>query len=60
MARRVIFGLFAFFAVVYPLSGMLTDLNQANTFDLLVKVGLVIFVVALVIFRHGKIEQSAV
>lgn len=60
MARRVIFGLFAFFAVVYPLSGMLTNLNQANTFDLLVKVGLVIFVVALVIFRHGKIEQSAV
>lgn len=52
--RRVIFGLFAFFAIIYPLSGLLTDLNQANTFDLLVKVGLVVFITTLVISRRGK------
>jgi hypothetical protein len=52
----MIFGLFAFFAVIYPLSGLLTDLNQANTFDLLTKVGLVVFVAALVITRRGKVE----
>jgi hypothetical protein len=56
LSRWMIFGLFAFFAVIYPLSGLLTDLNQANTFDLLTKVGLVVFVAALVITRRGKVE----
>jgi hypothetical protein len=56
--RRIILGLVAFFVIVYPLSGPISDLNQANTFDLLVKVGLVIYIVGLVIYARRTTQPS--
>jgi hypothetical protein len=51
LARRLIFGLIAFFAVIYPLSGLLSDVTQSNAFDLFVQVGLVVYAVSLSLYR---------
>jgi hypothetical protein len=59
IVRRIVLGLVAFFVVIYPVSGLIIDLNQANMFDLLVKVGLVIYIVTLVIYSRRTAQPVA-
>lgn len=50
--RRLIYGLVAFFTVAYPLSGLLPSLEQQNAFNIMVQVGLILYLVILSIHRR--------
>jgi len=56
--RVSIYGLVAFFTVVYPLSGLLTELSQQNAFNTLVEVGLILYIVGLSLFVNRRAPQS--
>jgi hypothetical protein len=51
--RRLIYGLVAFFTIAYPLSGLLPLLEQQNAFNIMVQVGLILYLVILSIRRTG-------
>jgi hypothetical protein len=55
LARRLVLGLVAFFAIIYPLSGLLGEVTQLNSFDLLVQVGLVMYAVVLALYRRKNV-----
>lgn len=59
LTRWLILGLTVFFTLVYPLSGLLTDIQQANAFDVLVQVGLVVYTVVLALYIARKSNPSA-
>jgi hypothetical protein len=46
-ARQLIFSLIFFFTVLYPLSGLVADLNIQNSLDTLVRVGMIIYLFVL-------------
>jgi hypothetical protein len=50
--KALIFSLVAFFTIVYPLSGLLPLLEQQNAFNVLVQVGLILYLVILSISRR--------
>jgi CDP-diglyceride synthetase len=50
--RRLIYGLVAFFTIAYPLSGLLPLLEQQNAFNIMVQVGLILYLVILSIRRR--------
>lgn len=50
--RRLIYGLVAFFTIAYPLSGLLPLLEQQNSFNIMVQVGLILYLVILSIRRR--------
>lgn len=50
--RRLIYGLVVFFTVAYPLSGLLPSLEQQNAFNIMVQVGLILYLVILSIHRR--------
>lgn len=50
--KRLIYGLVAFFTVAYPLSGLLPSLEQQNAFNIMVQVGLILYLVILSIHRR--------
>jgi hypothetical protein len=50
LTRRLIIGLVAFFTIIYPLSGLLTDVMQSNSFNTLVQVALAIYIVVLSLY----------
>jgi hypothetical protein len=56
--RSSIYSLVAFFTVVYPLSGLLTELGQQNAFNTLVEVGLILYIVGLSLFVNKRAPQA--
>ena len=50
--RISIYSLVAFFTLVYPLSGLLSDLAQQNAFNTLVQVGIILYIVGLSLYVH--------
>jgi hypothetical protein len=48
--RIVIYTLVVFFAVVYPLSGLLKELVQQNAFNMLLQAGLILYITILSIY----------
>lgn len=50
--RRLIYGLVAFFTIAYPLSGLLPLLEQQNAFNIMVQVGLILYLVLLSLYRR--------
>lgn len=59
VTRRLIYGLVIFFTIIYPLAGLITELNARNSFDVLVRVGMIIylFMLALYMQRTGDKAQ---
>jgi len=56
--RIIIYILVAFFTIVYPLSGLLTELAQQNTFDILLQVGLILYIVVLSLYVSRQQPES--
>ncbi len=56
--RILVYSLVIFFAVAYPLSGLLPLLEQQNAFNNMVQVGLILYLVILSISRRGETRQS--
>jgi hypothetical protein len=52
--RIIIYTLVAFFTVVYPLSGLLTELTQQNAFNTLMQVGLILYLTGLSLYVSGR------
>jgi CDP-diglyceride synthetase len=52
--KRLIYGLVAFFTVAYPLSGLLPLTEQQNAFNIMVQVGLILYLVILSIRRRDQ------
>lgn len=50
--RVLIYALVGFFTIIYPLSGLLTQATQRNSFDSLVQVGLIIYLFALSLYSR--------
>lgn len=56
LLKILIYGLVAFFTVAYPLSGLLTDSTQRNSFEGLVQVGLIVYLFGLSLYT--RLEQA--
>jgi hypothetical protein len=52
--QAIIYILVAFFTIAYPLSGLLTELTQQNAFNLLLQVGLILYITLLSIFASRR------
>ncbi|MEA3397473.1 MAG: hypothetical protein U9R05_08430, partial [Chloroflexota bacterium] len=52
--RTLIYTLAGFFTIVYPLSGLLTQAAQRNSFDSLVQVGMIIYLFGLSLYTQIK------
>jgi len=64
--RLLIYGLVAFFTLVYPLAGLLTETRHRNALDGLVQAGLIIYLFVLALVdrvnrqqRGGHVEEPA-
>jgi hypothetical protein len=60
--RIIIYVLVAFFTVIYPLSGLLTELAQQNAFNTLMQVGLILYITGLSLYasNHKPVNESPV
>jgi hypothetical protein len=56
--RIIIFILVAFFTIIYPLSGLLKDLTQQNAFNMLMQVGLILYITGLSLFARKQPKQA--
>jgi hypothetical protein len=52
--RVIIYSLVAFFTIIYPLSGLLTELSQQNAFYMLMQVGLILYITGLSLYVNDK------
>jgi hypothetical protein len=52
--RALIYGLVAFFTLVYPLAGLLDQVTQRNAFDALVQVALILYLFGVVLYRQTR------
>ncbi len=52
--RNSIYGLILFFTVIYPLSGLMTELAHQNAFHALVQVGMILYITGLSLYVMGK------
>lgn len=52
--RLSVYGLIIFFTVIYPLSGLMTDLTNQNAFHAFVQVGMILYITALSLFVMGQ------
>jgi predicted membrane channel-forming protein YqfA (hemolysin III family) len=52
--KVVIYVLVAFFTLIYPLSGLLTELSQQNAFNMLLQAGLILFITGLSLYVNGR------
>ncbi len=58
--RVVIYILVAFFTIVYPLSGLLTELSQQNAFNMLLQAGLILYITGFSLYvNRAKTEEAA-
>jgi len=57
LLKILLLGLVAFFTLVYPLSGLLTDLLVWNSFDSLFQAGMIVYLFILAVFVRSKIGQ---
>lgn len=54
----VVYVLVAFFTIVYPLSGLLTELAHQNAFNLLLQAGLILYITLLSIFARQRKSEN--
>jgi hypothetical protein len=58
LLRVLIYVLVGFFAFIYPLAGLLTDMGQRNSFDGLVQIGLIIYIFGLALLTRVEAGRS--
>ncbi len=58
LLRNLIYGVVGFFTIVYPLSGLLTQVADRNTFDGLVQIGLIIYLFFLSLYTRVERAKS--
>jgi len=56
--RIIIYILVAFFTIAYPLSGLLTELAQQNAFNMLLQVGLILYITVLSLYVSRQQPES--
>lgn len=56
LLRNTIYVLVGFFTIIYPLSGLLSQIAERNTFDGLVQIGLIIYLFFLSLYT--RVEKS--
>jgi len=57
--RVVIYILVVFFTIIYPLSGLLTELSQQNAFNMLLQAGLILYITGLSLYvGKNKTEET--
>jgi hypothetical protein len=54
----LIYVLIAFFTIAYPLSGLLTELAQQNAFNMLLQVGLILYITGLSLYVGGQKPEN--
>jgi len=52
--RYSVFGLIIFFTAIYPLSGLLKELSQQNSFHAFVQVGMIAYIAGLSLYVMGR------
>lgn len=56
----VIYILITFFTIIYPLSGLITELSQQNAFNMLLQAGLILYITGISLFvNRSKTKESA-
>jgi len=56
LLRNLIYGIVGFFTIIYPLSGLLTQVADRNTFDGLVQIGLIVYLFFLSLYT--RVDRS--
>lgn len=57
--RTIIYLLVAFFTIAYPLSGLLTELEDQNAFNMLLQSGLILYITILSLYASSHKEKLA-
>lgn len=57
--RTIIYLLVAFFTIAYPLSGLLTELEDQNAFNMLLQSGLILYITILSLYASNHKEKLA-
>jgi len=57
LVRIVTLVLVGFFTIVYPLSGLLTDLSQRNSFNNLIQIGLILYIFGLALHSRTAVNR---
>jgi hypothetical protein len=58
LLRVLVLTLVVFFTIVYPLSGLLTDVTLRNSFDSLVQVGLIVYLFGLSLYTRKEAKPA--
>jgi hypothetical protein len=58
LLRVLIYSLVAFFTLVYPLSGLLSETIQRNSFENIVQVGLILYIFGLALYARARPDKS--
>lgn len=58
LLRWLVAGLVLFFAVVYPLSGLLVDVINRNSFDAIVQVGMIVYLFFLSLYTRLRAKPN--
>jgi len=58
LLRVLIYVLVGFFTIVYPLSGLLTQVTQRNSFDGIVQVGLIVYLFGLSLYTQLEAKRA--
>lgn len=56
--RNSIYGLIVFFTLIYPLSGLMTELTNQIAFHAMVQVGMILYITSLSLYVMGKPQES--
>lgn len=56
--RISIYSLIIFFAVIYPLSGLITELSYQNAFHAMLQVGLILYIAGLSLFVSNQVKVN--
>jgi hypothetical protein len=59
LLRNLIYGIVGFFTIIYPLSGLLTQVADRNTFDGLVQIGLIVYLFFLSLYTRVDRTKTA-
>jgi hypothetical protein len=54
----IIYILLAFFTIIYPLSGLLTELSQQNAFNMLLQAGLILYITGLSLYAGRRKPEA--
>ena len=56
--KAAVYLLVAFFTVVYPLSGLLTELSQQNAFNMLLQAGMILYITGFSLYARGHNKKE--